>query len=78
MSLIFLFKQSSQFLPRSSSESEMLGYTNGPKKQLTEMVFHVQNISKGITAFLSVNYLQITTQLSPSPRITPLAQIPAT
>lgn len=32
MSLICLFKQSSQFLPRSSSENEMLGCTNGPKK----------------------------------------------
>lgn len=49
----------------------------GLKKHLTEMVFHVQNMRKGITAFLSVNFLQIISYAAAASQgITSLAQIP--
>jgi len=48
------------------------------KKHLTEMVFHIQNTRKGITAFLAVNFLPILSHAAvPSQEITSLARIPA-
>lgn len=56
----------------------MFGSTNGPIKHLIEMVSHVQNRRKRITAFLSVNFLPIIPYAAVSRHgITSLARIPA-